>query len=67
MPRYLSPATKGYYLSKMGQAHYFSGYVVSVSRGQIELTLVPRRRDHTTSGDIEMIAITIPNVSQYIQ
>ena len=59
------PETKAYYVDRLAQPHYFSGYVISLVRGQIELTYVPLDPATGGPGDIRMISITIFNVRRF--
>lgn len=58
--------TKNYFLDRLRQPHHFSGTVISLPRSQIELTYVPINEITGGGGDIQIISITLPNVSRFI-
>ena len=58
--------TKNYFLDRLRQPHHFSGTVISLVRSQIELTYVPINEATGGSGDIQIISITLPDVSRFL-
>ena len=54
--------TKTYYLDRLSQKHYFSGCVISLVRGQVELTYVPLNPATNGPGEIKIISITLSDV-----
>ena len=61
-----SVETKNYFLDRLNQPHHFSGTVVSVTRSQIELTYIPRNAVTGGSGNMEIISITLSDVTRFI-
>ena len=62
----VSPIRRSYLLYRLDQPHYFSGYIVSTRRGQIELTFVPFDQDGVSPGRIEILSITLPTVRRFL-
>ena len=58
--------TRNYYLSRLGETNHFIGYVVSLKRGQVELTVIPRDMTTAGPGNLEMIAVTLDDVARFI-
>ena len=61
-----SDETKRRFLTKLSSSHYYSGYIVSVKRSQVELTYIPYNCHKTGPGALEVLSVTLPNVAQYI-
>ena len=60
-----SEETKRRFLSRLSAQYYYLGYIISTKRSQIELTFIPFNSHGTGPGLLEMLSITLPNVSQY--
>ena len=60
------PETKMYYLDRLAQEYYFAGYIVSLVRGQVELTYIPFNLTTGGPGKVQMIAITLSNVRRFL-
>ena len=61
-----SAETRDYYLDRLTQEHYFSGTVVSLPRGQVELTYVPKNPVTGGPGEVKIISITLPQVQRFV-
>ena len=62
----VSFARRNHFLQCLDRPHYFAGYIVSVRRGQIELTYIPFGPDGTSPGNLEMITVTLRAVSRFL-
>ena len=61
-----SEKTRTETLAKITAPTYFVGTVVSLTRKQIELTIVPLNPSTNGPGPIDIIAISLENVSRFL-
>ena len=60
-----SESTRHEYLVKLNSPNYFVGTVVSHSRKQVELTVIPFNAQGDGPGDVDIIAISLDNVARF--
>ena len=57
--------TRRRYLDKLAIPVYFAGTVISVSRGQVELTIISLDPAHGGPGEVTVIAITLDKITRF--
>ena len=57
--------TRSKYLAKLDSPNYFMGTVISKSRKQVELTVVSLNDRADGPGDMDIIAISLDNISRF--
>ena len=58
--------TRQKFLDMMAAPAYFVGTVISVSRGQVELTVISKNATGDGPGKITMLAISLDKVSRFV-
>ena len=62
-----SPSTRDHFVRLLLAPHYFAGTVLSLTRQQLELTIIPFANGSSGPGDIQVISITLDNFHRFIQ
>ena len=61
-----SKETRDEYLAKMAAPTYFLGTIISMSRKQVELTVIPLNPLTNGPGNIDIIAISLDNMARFV-
>ena len=61
-----SPATQNQYLALLLSPHYFAGTIISGSRRQVELTIIPFQEASMTPGNVHVISISLGNFRRFL-
>ena len=61
-----SPSTRDYYVSLLLAPHYFSGTILSTSRHQVELTIIPFVNGSSDPGDVCAISVSLVNSHRFL-
>ena len=61
-----SPATQNHFLALLQSPHYFAGTIVSASRRQVELTVIPFQEGSMNPGNVQVISISLGNFRRFL-
>ena len=61
-----SPDTRDHFVRLLLAPHYFAGTMLSLTRRQLELTVIPFANESSEPGNIQVISITLNNFHRFI-